>query len=96
MEGKLEPQQISDKIFELTEQFNHYVFDHPEILDEIPDRAVLVLLDADDEVFNEANIELARSLPLPEGGERVYVRMHKRVRVVEQVNWEPELLTSPE
>ncbi|MEW5939968.1 MAG: DUF5647 family protein, partial [Chloroflexota bacterium] len=45
---------MTDKIFDLFEKFNHYVFAHPDILDELPDRAVLVLLDPEDEEFNRA------------------------------------------
>jgi len=42
MANQTETVDVADKIFELTEQFNQYVFEHPEILDEIPDKAVLV------------------------------------------------------
>ncbi|MBK9093857.1 MAG: hypothetical protein IPM84_14025 [Anaerolineae bacterium] len=51
-------QTMADKIFELSEQFNRYVFDHPEILDRIPDKATRVLLDVDDPEFNKANLAL--------------------------------------
>ncbi|MEZ4767885.1 MAG: DUF5647 family protein [Caldilineales bacterium] len=60
-------ESFADKIFELSEQFNRYVFEHPEVLDGIPDKAVLVLLDADDPEFNQANIDLAEATPLPAG-----------------------------
>ena len=32
----------------------------------------------------------------PAGSRRVYVRMQKRVRIVEQVEWEAEILPSAE
>ena len=91
----LTPQQIADKVFELTEQFNQYVFDNPDILDNIPDKATLIFLDADDPEFNRANIELARAMPHLTDALVVYVRMQKRIRVVEQVEWQPNILTAP-
>lgn len=84
-------ESFSDKIFELSEQFNRYVFEHPEVLDDIPNKAVLVLLDADDPEFNRANIDLAEATPLPAGSQRVHVRMKKRVRTVRQVHWEADI-----
>ena len=84
-------QSFADKIFELSEQFNRYVFEHPEVLDRIPDKAVLVLLDADDPEFNRANIDLAEATPLPVGSQRVHVRMKKKVRTIRQVHWEAEV-----
>jgi hypothetical protein len=95
MESKLVTDRVTDKVFELFEQFNQYVFAHPEILDEIPDKAVLVFLDAGDPAFNEANIQLADSNPHPSSGPRIYIKMRKRVRMVEQVDWEPEVLLTP-
>ena len=92
---KLTPQQVADKVLELTEQFNRYVFNNPDILDRLPDKAVLVFLDTDDPAFNQANIELARATPSLEDGPLVYVRMQKRIRVVQQVEWTPDILTSP-
>jgi hypothetical protein len=89
------PQQVADKVLDLTEQFNQYVFDNPDILDTIPDKATLVFLDADDPEFNRANVELARSMPRPADGPLVYVRMRKRVRVVQQIEWMPEVMESP-
>ena len=82
---------VVDKIFELSEHFNHYIFDHPEILDSIPDKAMLVFLDANDSVFNQANLALAEATPLPDGSRRVYVEMQKRVRFVQQVQWEADV-----
>jgi hypothetical protein len=92
---KLTPQQIADKVFELTEQFNQYVFDNPDVLDNVPDKATLVFLDADDPEFNRANLELARDLPRPADSTLVYVKMQKRVRVVQQIEWMPQVLASP-
>ena len=79
-------QCLSDKIGELTEQFHRYVFEHPDLLDDIPDKAVLIFLDPNDPEFNRANLQLARSMPKPPGP-LVYIEMRKRVRVVEQIEW---------
>lgn len=84
-------ESFTDKIFELSEQFNRYVFEHPEVLDGIPDKAVLILLDADDPEFNRANIDLAEATPLPAGSQRVHVRMKKQVRTIRQVHWEADI-----
>jgi hypothetical protein len=92
MESTLVTNEVTDKIFELFEEFNRYVFANPEILDEIPDKAELVFLDADDPAFNEANIQLANSNPRPSNGPRVYIKMRRRVRMVERIDWEPEVL----
>ena len=89
-------QTVADKIFELSEQFNRYVFDHPEILDEIPDRAVLVLLDADDPEFNRANLALAEATPLLATSQRVYVELQKRVRTIQQVHWHAAIRQTPQ
>ncbi len=86
-------ESFADKIFELSEQFNRYVFEHPEVLDGIPDKAVLVLLDADDPEFNQANIDLAEATPLPAGSQRVHVRLKKQVRTIRQVHWEADIQT---
>ena len=95
MEAKMNPTEIADKVFELTEQFNQYVFEHPDILDELPDRAVLVFLDADDPPFNEANMALAAQSPMPSDAEKIYVQLRRWVRIVEQVNWEAEIVPDP-
>ncbi len=95
MEANLTPTDVADKALELSEQFNQYVFDHPEILDNLPDKAVLVFLDAEDQEFNEANKEMAAASPLPTQRERVYVQMRRHVRIVEQVEWEAEIVSSP-
>ncbi len=91
----LTSQQIGEKVMELTEQFNRYVFAAPEILDHIPDKATLVFLDADDPEFNRANIELARAAPRSSDAPVVYVKMRKRVRMIEQVEWQPEIAPCP-
>ena len=87
-------QCLSDKLGELTEQFHRYVFEHPDLLDDIPDQAVLIFLDPNDPEFNRANLQLARAMPKPPGP-LVYIEMRKRVRVVEQIEWTPQIKSLP-
>lgn len=89
----LTPQTIADKVYELTEQFNRYVFDNPALLDHLPKKAVLVFLDADDPEFNAANIALARSTPA--SGPLVYINMQKHIRVIQREEWTPSILPAP-
>lgn len=96
MVNRMNSQLMADKIFELSEQFNRYVFDHPDILDSIPDKAVLVLLDVDDPEFNKANLALTEATPLPLGGQPVYVEMQKRVLTVQQVHWKADIRALPQ
>lgn len=92
METKLTAEQIADKVFQLTEQFNHFVFAHPEILDRIPDQAMLVFLDPDDPVFNAANLALINATPSDLKQPKVYIQMHKQIRVIEQIEWSPRII----
>ena len=96
MEKQLTDSEITEKAFELSEQFNQYLFEHPEILDNIPDQAVLIFLDADDPAFNQANIELANKTPYPPDSQRIFIRLQKQIRVVQEVIWEADILTSPQ
>ena len=90
----LKPEVVADKVFELMEQFNRYVFAHPNILDELPERAILVLLDPEDDAFNRAHEALAKSAPNPPDVPIVYIRMTKQVRMVQQVEWTPSIVPS--
>jgi hypothetical protein len=96
MEKRLTDSEFTEKVFELSEQFNHYVFKHPEILDDIPDQAILVFLDADDPVFNAQNLELANTTPYPADSHPVFISMQRQLRLVEEVIWEADVLSSPE
>ena len=51
-------ERLADKIFELWEHFNSYVFGHPEFLEQLPEKATLVFLPDDDPSFCEANLAL--------------------------------------
>lgn len=95
MEAKMSPAEVAEKVIELSEQFNQYVFEHPDILDNLPDRAVLIFLDADDDSFNEANSAVASESPLPTDSQRVYIQLKRRVQMVEKVNWEAEIVPAP-
>ena len=95
MEAKMSPAEVAEKVIELSEQFNQYVFEHPDILDNLPDRAVLIFLDADDDSFNEANAVVASQSPLPTDSQRVYIQLKRRVQMVEKVNWEAEIVPAP-
>jgi hypothetical protein len=90
MENLKPNSEFHEKLFDLLEQFNHYVFSHPDVLDELPEKAALVLLDAEDEEFNRRNVELAKSNRYPEDVPLVYIRMVKRV--IQQVEWTPTVV----
>ena len=95
MEKLKQTSEFHEKLFDLFEQFNHYVFAHPEVLHDLPGKAALVLLDPEDEEFNRRNIELAKSNRYPEEVPLVYVRMTKQVKVVQQVEWMPTVIPAP-
>jgi len=46
---------------ELLTEFNRYVMTHPEFLNNIPDQALIVLLDPEDHEFNRYNLERMRN-----------------------------------
>lgn len=93
MENLKPNSEFHEKLFDLLEQFNHYVFAHPDVLDELPEKAAIVLLDAEDEEFNRRNVELAKSNRYPEEMPLVYVRMTKQV--VQQIEWTPTIMPAP-
>jgi len=79
----------------LTEQFHHYVVRSiQKSWIAIPDKAVLVFLDPNDPEFNRANVEIAQHMPQPPGP-LVYIEMRRQVRVVEQVEWTPQIRSLP-
>jgi hypothetical protein len=95
-EKRLTNSEFEEKLFQLSQQFNQYVFEHPEILDDIPDQAILVFLDADDPAFNRQNMALAKETRYPAGSETVFIRMQKQLRMVQKVVWEANVLPSPQ
>jgi hypothetical protein len=50
---------VIDKNFILSLEFERYVLEHPELLDEIPDGAEVILLPKDDPELYQANLEAA-------------------------------------
>ena len=63
------PESMEVRHATLIREFNEYLFDHPEFLQDIPDGAIVVLQVADDPEYNawsralaEANREPGRSL----------------------------------
>jgi hypothetical protein len=64
------------KNLDLLDTFMKYAFDHPEILDEIPPDAELVILPKGDPELYEANKRLAESLS-KEGKKVVVVNLQK-------------------
>ena len=73
---------------ELIKEFNHYIREHPEFADSIPDEAVVVMQLAGDEEFNVWSRGLAESRA-QEGRPIVYVKikelapLHSRIRDLE-------------
>lgn len=95
MEERKLGSEFHNKLFDLLKQFNQYVFAHPDVLDKLPKKAAIVLLDAEDEEFNRRNIELAKSNRYPEEVPLVYVRMEKQIRTIQQVEWTPTIISAP-
>jgi len=50
-----------EKLSAISSEFSKYVLEHPEIDEQIPDGAQVVLLLENDKEFNERNTSLARS-----------------------------------
>jgi len=71
----------NDRTFEknvsLNTEFMRYAFEHPDILDQIPNSARLVFLPEDDPELCQRNLEMAKAHP-PDGNRPIaYVRMKK-------------------
>jgi hypothetical protein len=60
----------------LVKEFDHYILEHPEFADEIPDDALVVMQLAGDEEFNRWSRELAQS-QAEAGQPIVYVRVKR-------------------
>jgi hypothetical protein len=61
---------------ELVKEFNTYVREHPEFVEQIPDNAVIIMQLEGDEEFNQWSLKLAGSHQ-EEGRPVVYVRIKK-------------------
>ncbi|MER3447648.1 MAG: hypothetical protein C4291_12795 [Candidatus Dadabacteria bacterium] len=60
----------------LSQEFDLYVLEHPEILEEIPEHAKIVLLPEDDPELAEINLRMARKAQEP-GQPIVFIRLGK-------------------
>ena len=67
---------ITEKNITLSFEFERYVQEHPEILDQIPDHAEVVLLPKDDPELYRINLESAsKSRTLKDSGSIVYIEI---------------------
>jgi hypothetical protein len=74
----------------LSTEFDLYVLEHPEIADEIPDNAIIVLLPEDDPELAEINLKIAEKRQEP-GQTMVFVKLGKlqpRVSRITQLEME--------
>lgn len=69
-------EELFRKNQQLSTEFELYLLEHPEIEDNIPDNAMIVLLPEYDKELSESNIELAEANK-EEGQAIVYVRVKK-------------------
>ncbi|NCO83128.1 MAG: hypothetical protein COZ31_04465 [Nitrospirae bacterium CG_4_10_14_3_um_filter_44_29] len=69
-------EEVFKKNQQLSTEFELYLLEHPEIEDNIPDNAMIVLVPDYDKELAEKNIELAASNKEP-GQAVVYVRVEK-------------------
>jgi len=69
-------EELFRKNQQLSTEFELYLLEHPEIEDNIPDNAMIVLLPEYDNELSEKNIELAEA-NREEGQPIVYVRVKK-------------------
>lgn len=69
-------EELFRKNQQLSTEFELYLLEHPEIEDNIPDNAMIVLLPEYDKELSESNIKLAEA-NREEGQAIVYVRVKK-------------------
>ena len=63
--GDLKKKELFHKNLMLSHEFDLYVLEHPEILDEIPNHAKIVLLPDDDPELAEINLKMAKETKEP-------------------------------
>ena len=68
--------ELFHKNLVLSHEFDLYVLEHPEILEEIPDHAKIVLLPEDDPELAEINLKIAKKTQEPKQP-IVFVRLGK-------------------
>ena len=67
--------KFDQKIFDLTAELGLFVFDHPEVLDRIPDNAHVFFEVAGEAEFNRYSRKLAQRQRQEEDGPVVFVRI---------------------
>ena len=77
-------EKIIEKNLDLLDEFMKYAFDHPEILDEIPRDANLVLLPEGDSPLEKANKKILSRLKA-KGEETIAIRIRTTRRKVSKV-----------
>ena len=68
--------ELFEKNQRLSTEFDLYLIDHPELIDDIPENALIVLLPEFDKELKEKNMEMAM-LHKEEGQPIVYVKVQK-------------------
>lgn len=82
-------ERIMEKNLDLLNEFMKYAFEHPEILDEIPQEAELVILPTNDPELYTANKKMATSL-INKRKKVIVVEFEKPKAIIPKI----ELLTS--
>jgi hypothetical protein len=71
----IDAQHFERRQFELTAEFGKYIFDHPEVDEQLPDGAYVYFQVAGEEDFNQYSRELAERQQREEGVPVVLVRI---------------------
>lgn len=69
-------EELFTKNLRLSTELDLYLSEHPEVADQIPEDALIILLPQEDPELCERNVELARTRAEP-GQAIVYVRVEK-------------------
>jgi hypothetical protein len=69
-------QELFTKNLKLSTEFDLYLLEHPEMAEQIPENALIVLLPDEDPELCESNLELAKTRREP-GQPIAYVRVEK-------------------
>lgn len=78
--NQLKKMDIADRNLELIKEFNLYVLEHPEITEQLPEEATIILLPQDDPELCEVNKRIAKKR-IQEGDTVVYVK-------IEEIRWQ--------
>jgi hypothetical protein len=69
-------EELVEKNIELSSEFSRYVFEHPEIEEQLPSEAEIVFVPKYDKELTEYNLSLARDLEAA-GTKVIYVRIER-------------------